>query len=340
MLYWKVVPLGSGINWYHSGSTNTMPINIGRVSNIGHEFTLNWKHRIGEFSYSAGLNVSLNRNEIKELGTEGAAPLTSPDGINRTENGRSMAELWGYRALGIFQSQEQVDEYNARAVAAGRPYYWNQNTGVGDIIFDDMGKGYVDESCKQFIGNPWPKATYGLNLTAEWRGFDLSALFQAASGFEIYNGVKQYTQSFATDGNTTMDIYKNSFFGDNGLTDQPRCGVLNDDGTWLGDPSGNFGTVSSFWVEKGDYIKLKNLVVGYTVPQAITRKAAFEKVRVYFSAQNVFTATKYSGIDPEIAGTSTQLSSNAGTSMTARGVDTYNRYVPSRLFSFGLEVVF
>ena len=227
MLYWKVVPLGSGINWYHSGSTNTMPINIGRVSNIGHEFTLNWKHRIGEFSYSAGLNVSLNRNEIKELGTEGAAPLTSPDGINRTENGRSMAELWGYRALGIFQSREQVDEYNARAVAAGRPYYWNQNTGVGDIIFDDMGKGYVDESCKQFIGNPWPKATYGLNLTAEWRGFDLSALFQAASGFEIYNGVKQYTQSFATDGNTTMDIYKNSFFGDNGLTDQPRCGVLN-----------------------------------------------------------------------------------------------------------------
>lgn len=340
MLYWKVVPLGSGINWYHSGSTNTMPINIGRVSNIGHEFTLNWKHRIGEFSYSAGLNVSLNRNEIKELGTEGAAPLTSPDGINRTENGRSMAELWGYRALGIFQSREQVDEYNARAVAAGRPYYWNQNTGVGDIIFDDMGKGYVDESCKQFIGNPWPKATYGLNLTAEWRGFDLSALFQAASGFEIYNGVKQYTQSFATDGNTTMDIYKNSFFGDNGLTDQPRCGVLNDDGTWLGDPSGNFGTVSSFWVEKGDYLKLKNLVVGYTVPQAITRKAAFEKVRVYFSAQNVFTATKYSGIDPEIAGTSTQLSSNAGTSMTARGVDTYNRYVPSRLFSFGLEVVF
>jgi len=340
MLYWKIVPLGSGINWYHSGATNTMPINIGRVSNIGHEFTINWKHRIGDFVYSAGLNISLNRNEIKELGTEDAAPLTSPDGINRTENGRSMAELWGYRALGIFKTQEQVDEYNARAVAAGRPYYWTQNTSVGDIIFDDMGKGYVDESCKQYIGNPWPKATYGLNLTAEWRGFDLSALFQAATGFEIYNGVKQYTQNFGNDGNTTMDIYKNSFFGDNGLTDQPRCGILNDDGSWLGDPSGNFSTISSFWVEKGDYLKLKNLVVGYTIPQNITRKAYFEKIRVYFSAQNVFTATKYSGIDPEIAGTSTQLSSNAGSSMTARGVDTYNRYVPSRLFSFGLEVVF
>ena len=84
-------------------------------------------------------------------------------------------------------------------------------------------------------------------------------LFQAASGFEIYNGVKQYTQSFATDGKTTMDIYKNSFFGDNGLTDQPRCGVLNDDGTWLGDPSGQFRHRFIVLGSKGDYIKLKIL---------------------------------------------------------------------------------
>lgn len=340
MLYWKVVPLGSGINWYYDGSTNTMPINIGRVSNIGHEITLNWQDRVADFNYSVGLNVSFNRNEIKELGTEGAAPLVSPDGINRTENGRSMAELWGYRAIGIFQNQEQVDEYNARAVAAGHPYYWRQNTGVGDIIFDDMGQGYVDENCKQYIGNPWPKATWGLNLSASWKGIDLTALFSAATGFEIYNGVKQYTQTFGTDGNTTLDIYKNSFFGDNGLTDQPRCGYVDESGAWIGDPSANFGTVSSFWVEKGDYLKLKNLVVGYTFPLPASWKKVIQKARIYFSAQNLFTITKYSGIDPEIAGTSTQSSNNAGTSMTARGVDTYNRYVPSRLYSFGLDLSF
>lgn len=340
MLYWKVVPLGSGINWYYDGSTNTMPINIGRVSNIGHEITLNWQDRVADFNYSVGLNVSFNRNEIKELGTEGAAPLVSPDGINRTENGRSMAELWGYRAVGIFQNQEQVDEYNARAVAAGHPYYWRQNTGVGDIIFDDMGQGYVDENCKQYIGNPWPKATWGLNLSASWKGIDLTALFSAATGFEIYNGVKQYTQTFGTDGNTTLDIYKNSFFGDNGLTDQPRCGYVDESGAWIGDPSANFGTVSSFWVEKGDYLKLKNLVVGYTFPLPASWKKVIQKARIYFSAQNLFTITKYSGIDPEIAGTSTQSSNNAGTSMTARGVDTYNRYVPSRLYSFGLDLSF
>ena len=340
MLYWKVVPLASGINWYYDGATNTMPINIGRVSNTGHEFTVNWRDNAGDFSYSVGLNVSLNRNKIKELGTEGAAPLVSPDGINRTENGRSMAELWGYRALGIFQSQEQVDAYNAKAIAAGRPYYWRQNTGVGDIIFDDMGQGYVDENCKQYIGNPWPKATWGLNLSASWKGIDITALFQAATGFEIYNGVKQYTQTFGTDGNTTLDIYKNSFFGDNGLTDQPRCGYLDESGAWIGDPSANFGTISSFWVEKGDYLKLKNLVVGYSFPIPASWKKVISKARIYFSAQNLFTITKYSGIDPEIAGTSTQTSNSAGTSMTARGVDTYNRYVPSRLYSFGLDLTF
>lgn len=273
MLYWKVVPYASGINYYHEGATNTMPINIGRVSNIGHEIAINWTQRLNDFNYSVGFNASFNSNKVKQIGEEGAAPLVSPDGINRTENGRSMSELYGYSAIGIFQSQEQVDEYNARAQAAGRPYYWQQNTGVGDLIFDDHGQGYVDENCKEYIGNPWPKMTYGINLAAQWRGFDLSAVFQGAAGFQIYNAVKAYTQTFATDGNTTMDIYKCSFFGDNGLTDQPRCGMISDSGAWVGDPSKNYSTINSFWVEDGDYLKCKNLVFGYTLPENITRKA-------------------------------------------------------------------
>lgn len=328
MLYWKVVPYASGINYYHEGATSTMPINIGRVSNIGHEIAINWTQRLNDFNYSVGFNASFNSNKVKQIGEEGAAPLVSPDGINRTENGRSMSKLYGYSAIGIFQSQEQVDEYNARAQAAGRPYYWQQNTGVGDLIFDDHGQGYVDENCKEYIGNPWPKMTYGINLAAQWRGFDLSAVFQGAAGFQIYNAVKAYTQTFATDGNTTMDIYKCSFFGDNGLTDQPRCGMISDSGAWVGDPSKNYSTINSFWVEDGDYLKCKNLVFGYTLPENITRKAYIQKLRVYFSASNLFTITKYSGIDPEIGGTSTQASDLAGTSMTARGVDTYNRYIP------------
>lgn len=340
MLYWKVVPYASGINYYHEGATNKMPVNIGRVSNVGHEINISWQQRLGDFNYNVGFNASFNTNKVKRLGTEGSAPIDSPDGINRTEDGHAMSELFGYKALGIFRSQEQVDEYNARAVQAGRPYYWKANTGVGDLIFDDKGQGFVDETCKDYIGNPWPKMTYGINMAAQWRGFDISAVFQGAAGFKIYNAVKAYTQTFATDGNSTMDIYKCSFFGDNGLTGQPRCGMINDSGAWMGDPSGNYGTVSSFWVESGDYLKCKNLVVGYTIPADISRKAYISKARVYFSASNLFTITRYSGIDPEIGGTSTTASNMAGTSMTARGVDTHNRYIPSRLFSFGLDITF
>lgn len=345
MLYWRVVPLAGGTSWY-TDIQNTMPINIGKVSNIGHEFAINWKQSIAGLNYSVGFNASFNKNEVKELGTEGAAPLMSADGINRTENGHAMSMLWGYKCEGIFTSQEQVDEYNARAQAAGRPYYWKEKTGVGDLIFSDINhetgehQGYVNEDCMTYIGNPWPKMTYGINLAADYKGFDLALLFQGAAGFDIYNAVKRYTQNFGDDGNTTMDIYKNSFFGGNGLTDQPRCGYTDENGKWYGDPSANFGTVSSFWVEKGDYLKLKNLVVGYTLPRNITRKAAMEKVRFYFSASNLFTITGYSGIDPEIAGTSTQNSNQAGTDMKSRGVDTHYRYLPSRLFSFGVDITF
>ncbi|MDE7119641.1 MAG: TonB-dependent receptor, partial [Muribaculaceae bacterium] len=101
MLYWKVVPFASGINYYHEGATNTMPINIGKVSNIGHEFAVSWQQRVGnDFHYNVGFNASFNRNKVVALGTEGAAPLTSADGINRTENGRAMSEFYGYRAIG------------------------------------------------------------------------------------------------------------------------------------------------------------------------------------------------------------------------------------------------
>ncbi len=346
MLYWRKMPYASGIGNYWNGQPS-MPVNVGKVQNIGHELTINWIDRVADFNYSVGFNASWNSNKILDLGVAGAEPIM--DGINRTENGHPMAQLWGYRCLGIIQSQEQIDALNAKAVAAGKPYYWRENTGVGDLLFDDHGQGYIDDNCKEYIGNPWPKMTMGLNLAAQWRGFDLTANFQGAFGFDIYNGLKQKTQTFSDDGNTTLDIYKNSFFGDNGLTDQPRCGMFGDDGQWMGDPSANFGTVSSFWVEKGDYLKLKNFVVGYTLPAKITRKACFNKVRLYFSASNLFTITRYSGIDPEIAGVSNQNDnatwsvvngSNAGKGVLARGVDNEKRYLPSRLFSFGIDITF
>lgn len=331
MLYWRVVPLASGIGYYTDINTK-MPINIGQVQNIGHEFTLTWNEKKGDFHYSIGGNISLNANKVIQLGDEGAAPLTF--GLNRTENGKPMGLFYGYKAVGIFQTQVQVDEYNAKAKAKGMNYYWKEKTGVGDLIFDDFGKGFVNQDCQTYIGNPWPKMIYGINMNFEYKGFDLNLQLQGAAGFDIYNAVKSYTQTFGNDGNTTKDIFQDSFFGDNGLTNMPRNGLFDENHQWVGDPSQNYNTVSSFWVEKGDYLKLKNLVIGYTLPKSILMKASIKNARIYISAQNVFTITNYTGIDPEIAG-----SSNDGSqSVLQRGVDTYNRYLPSRLVSFGIDL--
>lgn len=333
MLYWRVVPLASGIGYYTDINTR-MPINIGQVKNVGHEFTLTWNDKKGDLNYTIGGNVSFNKNKVVQLGVEGAAPITY--GLNRTENGKAMGLFYGYKAIGIFQSQQQVDEYNTKAVAQGANYYWKENTGVGDLIFDDFGKGYVNEECQTYIGNPWPEMIYGINMSLDYKGFDLNLQFQGAAGFDIYNSVKGSTQTFGSDGNTTKDIFQNSFFGENGLTNMPRNGMFDSSNQWVGDPSQNYATVSSFWVEKGDYLKLKNLVVGYSLPKNILKKTAISNARIYVSAQNVFTLTKYTGIDPEIAGSSTSGSQ----SVLQRGVDTPNRYLPSRLISFGLDFTF
>lgn len=334
MLYWSTLPMGSGVGYYDSQNT-TMPINIGEVQNIGHEFTVNWNDKIRDFKYGIGINASFNENKVIDLGVEGAI-LTDGD-YNRTESGKPMGMLYGYKALGIFQNQEQVDAYNAKAQAAGQPYYFRPQTGPGDIIYDDMGKGYVSGSSQTYIGDPWPDMTLGLNLNAQWKGFDLTAMFSGAFGFDIYNALKPHTQQFFGDENTTKDIYKTSFFGNNGVTDQPRAGAWVD-GVFISDASLglNYYTISSFWVEKGNYLKLQDLVFGYTLPKSLTQKLNMAKLRFYFTANNVFTITSYSGLDPEIGGTS----STGSGSVRQRGVESLGRYLPSRQYAFGIDLTF
>ena len=268
-----------------------------------------------------------------------------------------MSMFYGYRVLGIFQNQEEVDRYNQYALDSwrannpnhpygyapnGQPltadgkemgiYYQSQNTGVGDLIYDDNGQGRVSPSSRQYIGNPWPKLTMGLNINLAYKGFDLALVFQGAFGFDVMNLIKPYTHMFMSD-NTTAAIFTTSCFGKDNttITSDPRVGYLNEHNSVIGDGAANrnYSTVSGYLVEKGDYLKLKNLSFGYTLPQKYSRKAKMEKLRIYFSAQNLFTITSYSGIDPEIGG-----------SYLMYNIDHQNRYLPSRLYSFGLDISF
>ncbi len=367
MLYRGDLPLSAGMSYYFSSDdpANTVPVyfNAGLVENQGHEITIGWNDKKGDFHYTVTTNLSFNANLVKQIGDEpGANPIDEGldnawNLIARTQDGHPMSLFYGYKVLGIFQDQSQVDDFNQRALAAwraqnpnhtsfdpvtgqplnpdGQPigiYYQKQQTGIGDLIFDDNGQGRVTPLSRQFIGNPWPKMFFGLNLNMDYKGFDLNAVFQGAFGFDIMNLVKPYTQMFSSD-NTTADIFKTSLFGvgNTTVTEFPRVGYIDDKGSFIGDGAANknYSTVSGYMVERGDYLKLKNLSFGYTLPKNISRKAAIENVRIYTSIQNVFTITRYSGNDPEIGG-----------GVLMRGVDHQNRYLPSRLVSFGLDLTF
>lgn len=367
MLYRGDLPLSAGMSYYFSSDdpANTVPVyfNAGLVENQGHEFSVGWKNRGKEFFYSVSANASFNANLVRQIGDEpGASPID--EGLNnnwnllaRTQDGYPMSLFYGYGVLGIFQNQDQVDAYNQAALDAwkeqnpdhtsfdpetGQPlnldglpigiYYQTRQTGVGDLIFDDRGEGRVTPLSRTFIGNPWPKMTLGINVRMEYKSFDLSAVFQGAFGFEIMNLVKPYTQMFSSD-NTTAEIFETSLFGldNNTVTDYPRVGFVDENGSFIGDGAANknYSTVSAYMVERGDYLKLKNLSVGYTLPARISQSAGVQQARLYTSIQNVFTITGYTGIDPEIGG-----------GVLMRGVDHQNRYLPSRLVSFGIDLTF
>ncbi|MGC9343459.1 MAG: SusC/RagA family TonB-linked outer membrane protein, partial [Bacteroidales bacterium] len=367
MLYRGDLPLSAGMSYYFSSDdpANTVPVyfNAGLVENQGHEFTIGWKNKKRDFFYSINANASFNSNLVKQIGDEpGATPID--EGLNNTWNlltctqdGNPMSMFYGYEVLGIFQNQEQVDQYNQAALEAwreqnpdhtsfdpetGQPlnldglpigiYYQKSQTGVGDLIYDDNGEGRVTPLSRKFIGNPWPKMFLGVNINMEYKGFDLSAVIQGAFGFDIMNLVKPYTQMFSSD-NTTAEVFNTSGFGlDNDkVTDLPRVGYIDENGSFIGDGAANknYSTVSSYMVERGDYLKLKNLSIGYNLPVNISQKAGIQNVRLYTSIQNVFTITGYTGIDPEIGG-----------GVLMRGIDHQNRYLPSRLISFGIDLTF
>ena len=367
MLYQGALCLTGGMSYYFNSNdpANTVPVyfNAGLVENQGHELSISWQDTKRDFTYSIGVNMSFNQNKVKQVGNVPGA-TTIDKGLDnawplltRTEDGYAMSMYYGYEVLGIFQTQEQVDAYNQYALDnwrtqnPGHPYgfaengqplnadgkeigifYQNQNTGVGDLIFDDNGQGRVSAASRKYIGNPWPKMELGINASFAYKGVDLSLVFSGAFGFDIMNLVKPYTHMFMSD-NTTADIFETSCFGKDNtrVTEHPRVGYLDENNSVIGDGAANrnYSTVSGYLVEKGDYLKLKNLSLGYTLPRKYTIKAKMEKLRIYFSAQNLFTITSYTGIDPEIGGSSLMYN-----------IDHQNRYLPSRLYAFGLDITF
>ncbi|PWJ54481.1 TonB-linked SusC/RagA family outer membrane protein [Dyadobacter jejuensis] len=347
MLYNLPIPLSSGIAAF-GAANSTMPVNIGKISNKGWEFTASYRDQKGELSYNITGNISQNFNKVLDLGLpnayiySGSLNFMSGNSPFKTVNGQPVGQIYGLIAEGLIQDQGQMETLNAiateKALAAGTinagatAYYNHQYTGPGDILYKDLnGDGKISDLDRTFIGNPWPKFQYGFNVDLAWKGIDFMVQFFGIAGRDIINGSKIFEQSFQQDYQSTYDIFGASYFLGNGLTDQPRLGLEDPSNPdkFILDPSRNYAWYSSYFVENGSFLKVKNLSIGYTLPDAVANKLKLQKFRIYLTGQNLLTFTKFTGLDPEFSN-----------DVKNHGLYGINTYPQTKLFSVGLDLSF
>jgi TonB-dependent starch-binding outer membrane protein SusC len=320
---------------------NFLTRNVGSMENKGLEFSVNYNHRkTGAFKWGVGLNLTTIKNRLTSI-TSGTDFVTNFGGLTvegqgwgtftQTNIGQPVGTFYGYQVLGIFQSQAQIDALNAAAKAKdpANLYYQKANNRPGDRYFADLtGDGIVNADDQTSLGSPLPKAFGALNFDGNWKQWDVNILFYGVFGNKIINYMQSALQSFQNRGfvgvqNVSYEYFVNHWTPTNPSNTFARA-RYNDDEIGSNVPS-------SAWIEDGTFVKLKNIQIGYTFSDRLTRKITASKVRVYFSTQNVLTFTGYSGLDPEIG--------IQGGNATQNGVDN-GTYPSSRFFTAGFNVTF
>ena len=290
--------------------------NVGEMRATGWELGINWQDRVSDFSYGIGVNLSSVRNKAIILnGDYIYTGSHNGDYINRNEEGKLISQFYGYTVDGIFQNETEVRSYTNEYGTLMQP-----NAQPGDFRYKDINHdGKVDESDKSYIGNPFPDMMMGINLNASWKNFDFLAQLYGTFGNDIYNLNKD--RYFGTDGvNVIAGTYDKAWRPDNTGTDVPRLSV--------NDANGNHNKPSTFFVESGSYMRMKLLQIGYTLPKDVLGPKV--TARISLSAQNLFTITGYSGMDPETA---------AMGGVTEAGID-WTGYPNPRTFLVGVNLNF
>lgn len=312
--------------------------NVGAVTNKGWELTAGYNQNSGDFQWSVNGNISTVRNEITSLGTAtaiGGSGFES-DITTNTTVGEPMGYFYGWIADGIFQNEGEVEQANS----LGDPNtpYQSASTSPGDIKFRDLNEdGVINAADRTNLGHYLPDFAYGLNATANFRGFDFSLFLQGVSGNEILNTNLYDLEGMTRLFNAGTQVLR-SWTPENPNTTIPRA--VNSD------PNRN-ARISSRFIEDGSYMRIKNLSVGYSIPTDVLNgfgNGVIKNLRFYVSSQNLLTFTKYSGYDPEI-GTRPDLVGNTGTANISSsntlnsGVD-YGQYPQPRTFIGGIQLGF
>ncbi|GLB52659.1 SusC/RagA family TonB-linked outer membrane protein [Neptunitalea chrysea] len=322
----------------------TMSVNAGNVENKGVEIMLGYRKTEGDFTWDVSANVSIINNEITDLGNQDFVTYpsnftpsfnTSWSGFTRSYVGGNVGAFYGYRVDGIFQSQAEIDALNANAPDGEyQPAYGLNPIAAGDRRFKDLnGDGEVTAEDREVIGSPVPDFYGGLNFSASYKNWDFQVAFYGTYGNEILNFIKSQNESLGAYGynsvytNVSQEYYDNRWTADNPSNTYARA-VVED--------TNRNGRISDYFIEDGSFVKLRNIKVGYNLPQSLLDKFSASKATIFISGQNLFTITNYSGLDPEI-GTATDIDGNGG--VQTRGID-FGAYPNSATITVGFNLQF
>lgn len=268
-------------------------LNVGKMSNKGIEIELNWNDKVNDFNYSIGVNLTTTKNKVLELANEGQTIYG--EGLKygtehfptQTKVGKPIGAFYLYKTDGIFQSIDEINQYVNKDGELLQP-----EAKPGDIKFlDTNNDGTIDEDDKVYCGSGIPALEANLNFSADYKGFDLSLVLGSAWNYKLYNGNKYFYEGMNSSSNMLKSTL-NAWTPTNTDTDVPRAIYQ--------DPNGNTRESDRF-LENGNFVRLRQLQLGYTLPSSLTQKAYIEKLRFYVSGENLFTITGYDGIDPEFS---------------------------------------
>jgi hypothetical protein len=298
--------------------------NVGDMENWGLEFEAGYKLKVGGVSFNVNANASYLENKLIKLGNASGEAIYENAGASglgsyvKAMNGEVYPYFYGYKTGGILQNELEADAYNLKYGQAAQP---------GDVIFLDIAgavdgngnsipDGKITDDDKTKIGKGVPDWTFGLNLSADWHGFDLVMFLHASLGNDIYD----FSQRGDINAMNRPTWILDRWIGEGTSNRIPRMTAVNTNRNWRS---------SDLYIKDGSFLRLRTLQLGYTLPAGLTKKVSVQRFRVFVSGENLLTITGYEGFDPEIA--------SGG--YTTMGIDR-GIYPQARTISFGANVTF
>ncbi|MCB0553798.1 MAG: TonB-dependent receptor [Phaeodactylibacter sp.] len=296
---------------------NAPTVNGGNVENKGVELAIDYRNNAGALDYNIGVNFSYNKNEVTAINNaEGVlvgAGFSTYGSVSRAAIGFPIAYFWGLQTDGLFQTEADVENY-----VNGDGGLIQPNAAPGDIKFVDLnGDGVIDDDDRTIIGNPTPDWTYGANFSANYKDFDFGLFLLGTVGNELFNGTRRHDLTTANMPARFLDRWT----GEGTSNDIPRSTAT--------DPNGNFSKISDFYIEDGSFLRVKDVQLGYSLPQSALSVLNIQRARIYIAAQNLLTFTNYNGFDPEIG----------ARSALDIGIDR-GIYPQARSYRMGVNIVF